>query len=110
MTIHNAKGSEYDSVILPGLNQTGAADDTLFCGTDLAGFFALAPNVGDQDESSPESRLFKFIGRQVKKDILDEVSRLAYVGTTRAKCGATCWRLCDNSTEDKPIPVASVRC
>ncbi|WP_256843667.1 hypothetical protein, partial [Pseudomonas aeruginosa] len=71
----------------PGLNRTGATDDTpLFYWRNLAGTFALAPNVGDQDESSPESRLFKFIGRQVKKDILDEVSRLAYVGTTRAKC------------------------
>ncbi|AVX92599.1 MULTISPECIES: UvrD-helicase domain-containing protein [Pseudomonas] len=108
MTIHNAKGLEYDSVILPGLNRTGATDDTpLFYWRNLAGTFALAPNVGDQDESSPESRLFKFIGRQVKKDILDEVSRLAYVGTTRAKCDCYLLAAVDKFDEDKPIRVAS---
>lgn len=107
LTLHKSKGLEFDTVIIPGLNRTGAADETpLFYWRNLNGTFALAPNMGDQDETSPESRLFKFLGRQVKKDILDEVSRLAYVGTTRAKRNCYLFAAVDKFDADKPIRVA----
>lgn len=86
MTIHRSKGLEFDTVILPSLNKGGGRDDTpLFYWRRLGGKFFLAPNIGDQDATSAESRLFKFVGRFVKKDNRDELDRLCYVATTRAK-------------------------
>ena len=85
MTLHKAKGLEFGSVIIPGLQKSGGRDDTpLFYWRTMAGRFFLAPNLGDQDATSPESRLFNFIGKYVKQDLRDELNRLAYVGTTRA--------------------------
>lgn len=108
MTIHKSKGLEFDVVILPGLNRSGASDDTpLFYWRKLGGAFSLAPNVGDQDETSAESRLFKFLGKLVKKDILDEIARQAYVATTRAKVDCYLLAAVDKIDDDKPIRVAS---
>lgn len=86
MTVHKAKGLEFDYVIIPGLNRGGAQDQTpLFYWRKLNGTFIVAPNVNGAVESSPENRLFKFIGSKVKADVKEEIGRLAYVGTTRAK-------------------------
>lgn len=86
MTIHKSKGLEFDTVILPGLERNGGRDDTpLFYWRTLNDRFFIAPNLGDDDPMSAESRLFSFIGRKVKKDHRDELNRLSYVATTRAK-------------------------
>lgn len=86
MTIHRSKGLEFDTVILPSLHKSGGRDDTpLFHWRRLGGKFFLAPNLGDQDATSPESRLFRFVGKFVRQDQLDELERLCYVATTRAK-------------------------
>lgn len=86
MTIHKSKGLEFDTVIIPSLQKRGGQDDSpLFHWRTIGGRFFLAPNMGDQDEMSPESRLFRFLGSKVKADHRDEIERLAYVGTTRAK-------------------------
>lgn len=86
MTIHKSKGLEFDTVIIPALQKSGGSDDTpLFYWRTINGRFFMAPNMGDQDELSAESRLFKFLGSRVKADHRDELERLAYVGTTRAK-------------------------
>lgn len=86
MTIHKAKGLEFTTVILPSLQKSGGRDDTpLFYWRRIGGKFFLAPNLGDQDETSAESRLFKYVGKFVKADLRDELDRLAYVATTRAK-------------------------
>lgn len=86
MTIHKSKGLEFDTVILPSLEKTGGRDDTpLFHWRTTMGRFFLAPNLGDQDKDSPESRLFNFLGRHVKRDQSEELDRVCYVATTRAK-------------------------
>lgn len=86
MTIHKSKGLEFDTVILPALEKNGGRDDTpLFYWRTLNNRFFLAPNLGDQDELSPESRLFNFIGKHVRKDQREELERVCYVATTRAK-------------------------
>jgi ATP-dependent helicase/nuclease subunit A len=87
MTIHNSKGLEFDHVLIPGLNNRSGSDDTpLFYWRRVNDSFVLAPNPGpDYDKASPEMRLFSFIGKAVKNDIREEVARLAYVMTTRAK-------------------------
>lgn len=86
MTIHKSKGLEFDTVIIPALQKRGGKDDTpLFHWRAIGGRFFLAPNMGDQDDMSAESRLFRFLGSKVKADHSAEIQRLAYVGTTRAK-------------------------
>lgn len=86
MTIHASKGLEFDTVIIPALQKNGAPDDVpLFHWRKINGRFFLAPNMGGQNELSPESRLFNYVAKEVKRGLTDEVLRLAYVGTTRAK-------------------------
>ncbi|MCV4064247.1 UvrD-helicase domain-containing protein [Pseudomonas aeruginosa] len=86
MTIHKSKGLEFGTVIIPALQKSGGSDDTpLFYWRTINGRFFMAPNMGDQDAMSPESRLFKFLGSRVKADHRDELERVAYVGFTRAK-------------------------
>jgi ATP-dependent helicase/nuclease subunit A len=86
MTIHKSKGLEFDTVIIPALQKSGGNDDTpLFYWRTIHGRFFMAPNMEDQDALSPESRLFKFLGKKVKADHRNELERVAYVGTTRPK-------------------------
>lgn len=86
MTVHKSKGLEFGTVIIPSLQKNGGRDETpLFYWRTIKGKFFLAPNMGDQDTMSPESRLFRFVGSHVKADHRDELKRVAYVGTTRAK-------------------------
>ncbi|MAG65517.1 MAG: DNA helicase UvrD [Pseudomonadales bacterium] len=86
MTIHKSKGLEFDVVILPSLQKGSVTDDTpLFYWKQINGSFVLAPNMGDQDPQTADSRLFKYIGQMVKTDVREELARVAYVATTRAK-------------------------
>lgn len=86
MTIHASKGLEFDTVIIPGVSRTGATDDTpLFYWRRIGDVFTIAPNVSDAGPEASESRLFNYLGGMVKADIAAELSRLAYVGTTRGK-------------------------
>lgn len=86
MTLHASKGLEFDIVIIPGLNKAGSRDEApLFYWRQVAGNFTVVPNLGDLDKTTPESRLFSFVGKMVRKDLEGERGRLAYVGTTRAK-------------------------
>ncbi|MCT8162733.1 MULTISPECIES: UvrD-helicase domain-containing protein [Pseudomonas] len=86
MTLHGSKGLEFDIVLIPGLNKGGAKDDQpLFYFRQMEGVFTVVPNLGDLDPTTPESRLFKFVGGMVRKDVAAEVCRAAYVGTTRAR-------------------------
>ncbi len=85
MTIHKAKGLEFDQVILPGLGRGTAANDSpllRWLEHPHAGLL-LAPiaarDGGEQD------KIYQFIGRleREKQDL--EASRLLYVAATRAK-------------------------
>ncbi|MCF6178602.1 MAG: UvrD-helicase domain-containing protein, partial [Geopsychrobacter sp.] len=85
MTIHKAKGLEFDHVILPGLGRMPAGNDSpllRWLEHPQAGLL-LAPiaaqDGGDQDP------IYQFIGRleREKQDL--EAARLLYVAVTRAK-------------------------
>lgn len=88
MTIHNAKGLEFDTVILPHLEARTPNDDKrllLWMDRPLANnktALLLAPvnATGDEDD-----RLYNYIKRQLKMKLDLEIDRLLYVAATRAK-------------------------
>lgn len=105
MTLHKSKGLEFDIVIIPGLNKIGSRDEApLFYWRQVAGTFTIVPNLGHLDNTTPESRLFRFVGKMVRQDLIEERGRLAYVGTTRAKQDcylvASVGRLLDDEDEE----------
>jgi ATP-dependent helicase/nuclease subunit A len=87
MTIHAAKGLEFDTVILPGLQrQIRAADRELLRWTRIAGWqggFVLAPIKAEGSDADPIYRWIELLERQ---RVLRERARLLYVAATRAKC------------------------
>ncbi|MBT5957111.1 MAG: UvrD-helicase domain-containing protein [Nitrospina sp.] len=83
MTMHKAKGLEFDFVILPGLGKRIKADEKRLVywmphGDDLL----LAPIEEKGGEPSP---LYQFLSDLNKEKEEDETLRLLYVATTRAK-------------------------
>lgn len=87
MTIHKAKGLEFDTVILPGLGRAGRKDEPpLLEHRLLPGGYLIGPNPGKLvDERSPESRLFRYLNQLKDKAQSNEAMRLLYVGITRAR-------------------------
>ncbi|WP_213664411.1 UvrD-helicase domain-containing protein [Stutzerimonas stutzeri] len=102
MTIHNSKGLEFDHVIIPGLNSRSAPDEPpLFHWQRMNDTFVLAPNPGSLvADGAPESRLFQFLGAKVKQSVREEIARLAYVMTTRAKKTCTLYASFEKLDED----------
>lgn len=99
MTIHKAKGLEFDMVVLPALDRhvPGSRDQLLvtheFARTGRDGMvMAARPGVGADSD-----RLFEFLRRQLKDAAALEAERLLYVACTRAK-----WRLRLTATVGKP--------
>lgn len=88
MTIHKAKGLEFDTVILPGLSSPLPTDNPqlLFCterpnlqnNTDLL----LAPIKASADELDP---IYNYLRCEEKKRAEYETARLLYVAASRAK-------------------------
>ncbi len=87
MTIHKAKGLEFDTVILPHLHaKTKNHESALMLwfehahkdGIDLI----LAPRRAHKESSDP---LYRFVESQIRKKSDYEAARLLYVGATRAK-------------------------
>lgn len=86
MTIHAAKGLEFETVILPGLHRRPRAESReLLRWTRIAGEgggFVLAPIRAEGSESDPIYRWIELLERQ---RIRREKGRLLYVAATRAK-------------------------
>jgi ATP-dependent exoDNAse (exonuclease V) beta subunit len=88
MTLHKAKGLEFDTVILPGLGKTPLKDkkQLLLWGEhvnkqgDL--YHLFAPIVKGKTSESP---IYKFLQSNQEKRLQLEALRLLYVATTRAK-------------------------
>lgn len=87
MTIHKAKGLEFDRVILPGLGRTGRNNDTQLLlwqvrqrehGADLL----MAPVSAVGADSDP---LYQFLKSLDKERAIYERGRLLYVACTRAR-------------------------
>lgn len=87
MTIHKAKGLEFDVVILPGLSKgSGRGDNPVFVWdkipTGQGEALLLAPIHPLYGEKSP---LYQFIAKQRELKDACELSRVLYVALTRAK-------------------------
>jgi ATP-dependent helicase/nuclease subunit A len=86
MTIHKAKGLEFDIVILPKLERgSGQPDRDLLIWTEIQQegetFLAIAPQPR-RGEAAP---LYKQILDEIKQKSAHELKRLLYVAVTRAK-------------------------
>jgi len=89
MTIHKAKGLEFDTVILPGLHREPAGRDTPLLAWDS---FALA--VGERLVAAPmnqrrsrktgEPTVYDFLQRMERERSRNEEARVLYVAATRA--------------------------
>jgi ATP-dependent exoDNAse (exonuclease V) beta subunit len=83
MTIHKAKGLEFDTVILPGLGAVPRSEDSslLLCvehGKDLL----LAPI---SESGSGEDPIYRYLSKLEARKSEQEVARLLYVAVTRAR-------------------------
>ena len=87
MSIHKAKGLEFDHVILPGLSRRSRGDDTQLLlwsenpypsGSDLL----LAPVKASHEDTSS---IYNFINSLEKQKQRHEEGRLLYVAVTRAR-------------------------
>lgn len=87
MTIHNAKGLEFDTVILPGLHKSTRGGDTeLLEFKAMPEGFLAAPNPGYWAEvDTAEARLYRSIRELKAATVRHEQKRLLYVALTRAK-------------------------
>ncbi len=103
MTIHKAKGLEFDMVVLPALdrpvpvsrNQLLAVHQFARTGRDGM-VMAARPGIGTED------RLFEFLRHQGRDAAALEAERLLYVACTRAK-----WQLRLTATIDDARPAKS---
>ena len=89
LTIYSAKGLQFDTVILPGLNRAPAGDKPrLLHWFELAGVdkFVLSPmrNTAEKEKQKKSGDLIKFINDVEKQRQNLENGRLLYVATTRA--------------------------
>jgi ATP-dependent exoDNAse (exonuclease V) beta subunit len=87
MTIHRAKGLEFDTVILPGLGRRPRGDDPsllLWTERPVGGTAELlmAPIAAAGDD---EDRTYRFIRREEAEKTRNEAQRLLYVACSRAK-------------------------
>jgi ATP-dependent helicase/nuclease subunit A len=83
MTIHKAKGLEFDTVILPGLNAIPRSDDQrLLLWLEHRGEFLLAPISESGGEKDP---IYGYLASLERRKSEQETARLLYVAATRAR-------------------------
>lgn len=83
MTIHKAKGLEFDTVILPGLGQRPRTEDTrLLLWQEQQGELLLAPMSRTGEDVDPIYRYLTHLDHEKGRQ---EAARLLYVATTRAR-------------------------
>jgi len=88
MTMHKAKGLQFDRVFIPGLDRGGRSDDTPLLAweehssPDAAGHLLLAPIRSAYDEHHP---IYQWIRSLEKERDEHEQMRLLYVALTRAR-------------------------
>ncbi len=83
MTVHRAKGLEFDTVVLPRLGATPKRDDRgLFIWLEVAHGMLLAPMNPSGSEADP---IYEFIRKLDRSRAEHEDGRLLYVAATRAR-------------------------
>lgn len=88
MTIHKAKGLEFDTVIIAGLDRQVRSDDNQLLlwmertGEHGVDDLILAPIKATAQEQDP---IYNYVRREEQKKSFFESQRLLYVATTRAK-------------------------
>ena len=88
LTIYEAKGLQFDTVILPGLNRRPAGDrSSLLHWFELAGIdrIVMSPMRNSQEKQRKSGDLIQFISTIEKQRQSLEDGRLLYVAATRAK-------------------------
>jgi ATP-dependent helicase/nuclease subunit A len=102
MTIHRAKGLEFDNVIVPGLGAgTGRDDRRLFMWMETTAGLLMAPMGsagGDADAA------YEFIRALDKQKADHECGRLLYVAATRARKRLHLLGECRRDDHDAPKP------
>ncbi|HTW67116.1 MAG TPA: UvrD-helicase domain-containing protein [Bryobacteraceae bacterium] len=83
MTIHKAKGLEFDTVILPGLGAAPRSDDpSLLLCVEHGRELLLAPIA----ESGGDDPIYRYLSKLEARKLEQEAARLLYVAATRARC------------------------
>jgi ATP-dependent helicase/nuclease subunit A len=83
MTIHKAKGLEFDTVILPGLGERSGSDSQrLVIWLEQRGELLLAPIKESGRDSDP---IYDYLERLERQKAEHETARLLYVAATRAR-------------------------
>ena len=89
MTIHKAKGLEWDTVIVPGLGREAAADAKPLLrwsevpGPDGSTSLVFAPIEATREEN--DDAIFSYLARMERQRSRYETARLLYVAATRAR-------------------------
>ena len=88
LTIHKAKGLEFDMVILPSLARTTRGNEKpLLRWDDLSGklLFAPLPRAGATDNDPAADAYYDYLARLEQRRDRNEAARLLYVACTRAR-------------------------
>jgi ATP-dependent exoDNAse (exonuclease V) beta subunit len=86
MTIHQAKGLEFDTVILPGLGKQPKRDENrLLLWSNHGERVLLAPIPAAGNRRGEDDPIYKFLERHERAKDRHETRRLLYVAATRAR-------------------------
>jgi ATP-dependent exoDNAse (exonuclease V) beta subunit len=86
MTIHQAKGLEFDTVILPGLGKPPKREENkLLLWSNHSDRVLLAPVPAASNRRSMDDPIYKFLERHERAKDAHESRRLLYVAATRAR-------------------------
>ncbi|HEY3742175.1 MAG TPA: UvrD-helicase domain-containing protein [Bryobacteraceae bacterium] len=86
MTIHQAKGLEFDTVILPGLGKPPKREENkLLLWSNFGDRVLLAPVPAASNRRGEDDPIYKFLERHERTKDAHESRRLLYVAATRAR-------------------------
>lgn len=86
LTMHGAKGLQWDVVILPGLGHAGSQTDSpLLAFSEVPVHGGAAPLIAAKAETRNQDDLYRLVRSVEKSKDNNELQRLLYVACTRAK-------------------------